>query len=225
MKWVHPSDSHPDKEILGGILFNEVIRQDFYGVRDFASRHKENEVHAVVDVGANVGYFSILASCLFPSATRIAIEPAHLTHELLVENMNGWGVRCVKAALGDGGRVSLVTDHRTCGSDRFVSDVNGGHVTARLSEILKRERVPKDGLILKIDCEGGERWLVDDPELGEWMKGCIYFAAEFHESESNPKSKWTEWMVRMFSGCFGREMFIGPDDTGMLLYAYPAERR
>jgi len=224
MKWVHPGDSHPEREILSLCVFSEVIRQDMYGMRDFARRHGEQDVRAVVDVGANVGYFSVLASCLFPSAQRIAIEPAELTHELLVENVNGWGVKCIKAAIGNGSGASLVADNRTCGSDRFVPDVNGGYTTRRLSEILKAERVPKNGLVMKVDCEGGERWMVDDPELNEWMAGCIYFAAEFHESESNPKSEWVAWMSRMFAGCPIRETFLAHDVTGMMLYAYVIER-
>ena len=73
MKWIHPNDTHPMKEIVGAEVFNEVIRLDRYGIREFNRRHKEYEVLTVVDVGANVGYFSVMASCLFPSTKRIAI--------------------------------------------------------------------------------------------------------------------------------------------------------
>ena len=224
MKWVHPSDKHPSRDTLAFSVFSEVIGEDSYGVRDFHRRHGDQGIHSVVDVGANVGYFSILSSCLFPQTKRISIEPAHLTHELLFENVNGWGVKCVKAAIGDGSRMSLVADNRTCGSDMFVMDVNGGYKTKRLSEILEEERIPKSGLMLKVDCEGGERWMVDDIELEGWLSGCVYFAAEFHESEGNPRSRWVEWLKRVFAGCQVRERLLGHDVAGMTLYIDIVER-
>ena len=126
-------------------------------------------------------------------------------------------------AIGDGGRMSIVADPRCCGSDVMVPDVNGEYPSSRLSAILKAEGVAKQGLILKVDCEGGERWLVDDSDLDEWMKGCIYFAAEFHETPSNPKTAWKEWLARVFGRHCVKEFLIGPY-RNMMIYYYTMEK-
>jgi FkbM family methyltransferase len=104
-----------------------------------------------IDVGANVGSYSIWAAEL--GARVIALEPADDTYELLNENirLNGYEVRTIKAAAGS-----------TSGTVRFtrgLDDVN------RMDEVgdIEVEAVTLDSIIgnseiagMKIDVEGFE---------------------------------------------------------------------
>src|ERR1700744_1540958 len=104
-----------------------------------------------VDVGANVGSYSILAGDL--GASVIALEPAPDTFALLAENvqLNGYPVTMLEAAAG-----------ATCGTARFTS---GQDAVNRLAadgpgeiEMVTLETVIGDQGVagVKIDCEGVE---------------------------------------------------------------------
>ena len=76
--------------------FETALFQQFIGVGD-----------SVVDAGANLGYFSVLASALVGEQGRVvAFEPEPRNAALLRDNLalNGFSERCLvyEAALGDG---------------------------------------------------------------------------------------------------------------------------
>jgi FkbM family methyltransferase len=208
MKTICPEDIHVGKDVMGRLLFGEVWQRDIYKIKDFYRKYGDANVKAVVDVGANIGYFSLLATCLFTNAFRLAIEPGDIAYPMLVENMNDLDVRCEKIALGNGKMASWIEDSNWCGSDRIVCG-EGNVPTMRLSQILEKFNIPKSGIIFKIDCEGSERWLVDDVELLEWMKGCVYFTAEYHDVIGNPKTLWDEWLAKVFPGSVVEQQILG----------------
>ena len=78
-----------------------------------AWRHLLHPGDLFVDVGANVGSYSIWAGEL--GAEVIALEPARDTFELLIENiaLNGYKIQAVQAAAG-----------ATCGTARFTSGLD-----------------------------------------------------------------------------------------------------
>lgn len=65
----------------------------------------------IIDVGANIGLFSLFVKKNNPGCKVIAIEPVPVTFELLERNLSGLDVRCIQAALGsledDGKQVEL----------------------------------------------------------------------------------------------------------------------
>lgn len=104
-----------------------------------------------VDVGANVGSYTILAAEL--GAEVIALEPAADTFGLLVENiaLNGYKVRAIQAAAGD-----------HCGTARFTTGLDAGNRLAADGRV-ETELLTVDSLIgdsrvagLKVDVEGFE---------------------------------------------------------------------
>ncbi|HUN36328.1 MAG TPA: FkbM family methyltransferase [Trebonia sp.] len=104
-----------------------------------------------IDVGANVGTYSIWAAEL--GAEVIAIEPAADTFSLLEENiaLNGYSVSAVRAAAGD-----------HCGWARFTSGLDAGNSLSSDGPAVTR-LVTIDSLIgsrpvagMKVDVEGFE---------------------------------------------------------------------
>tara|TARA_B110001452_G_C15188608_1_gene412754 strand:+ start:698 stop:979 length:282 start_codon:yes stop_codon:yes gene_type:complete len=55
--------------------------------------HSATEGDLVIDIGANLGDFSIAASKIFPSSLVIAIEPNPITYFFLLWNLHLNGVR------------------------------------------------------------------------------------------------------------------------------------
>ena len=114
-------------------------------------RHALREGGLFVDVGANVGSYTLWAAEL--GAEVIAVEPAADTFCLLAENiaLNGYRVRAVQAAAGD-----------HCGTARFTTGLDAGNRLAPDGQVMT-EMVTVDSLIgdswaagLKVDVEGFE---------------------------------------------------------------------
>lgn len=87
---------------LGGSFVNLFGRKVFYdcpygiaGYQSMLARHQKmilenniTNVHAVVDVGANVGFFSMMVRDLFPASGIYVIEPVPQIFECLKKNLN-----------------------------------------------------------------------------------------------------------------------------------------
>jgi FkbM family methyltransferase len=121
-----------------------------------------------VDVGANIGYFSLLASRLVGRAGAVvAIEPSPSAHRRLQENLRrnrARNVRTVQAAAAEtSGTLSLFAGHETHSGIATVVEDKGMGVESEvaalpLSAILTSEEMARVRLI-KIDAEGAE-WAV-----------------------------------------------------------------
>lgn len=230
MKWWHPKDTdHRSQAEFGKVIFDEVIKKDCYGLRDFFKTESAGQVKTIIDIGANIGAFSLLAACLFPGARRIAVEPSLQNLELLKENLAGTGAECHQFALGDGKCVSMVRDSRWSGSDHCVSNPSGTIASRRFSDLMRELNVPKAGLLVKVDCEGGEFHLVDDDKAGEWLSQCLWFGAEFHENHlegKNARFRWETWFYGTFGEAFHKtKKEIGVDMGKIILFDFKAIRK
>lgn len=123
----------------------------------FLSQLKNNSV--VVDVGANIGYYSLLA------ARRVkkvyAIEPDQKCFEILKKNVEENKLKNVvlinKAASDKREKKYLVRDEKNLGNSR-INDKNGELInTDTLDNILKNEQKIE---VIKIDTQGWETQVV-----------------------------------------------------------------
>lgn len=126
-----------------------------------------------IDVGANIGYFSVLASGIVgPSGKVIAIEPAPQTYERLsyhvaINRMTN--VRLInEAAFGPGEATTIklyVADERNVGATSIAprwspSESRTASVTARpLASMLSADEIHR-ARVIKIDVEGAEAEVV-----------------------------------------------------------------
>ncbi len=129
-------------------FFNEIVVDDIYHTEVFGTPRQ------IVDVGANIGVFSILVAKKFPDTTVISIEPEKSNFEALKENIARSGAKNITAINGAIG--TSVGEFPL-----FVSSVNAGNHSlygAGVAQMVKTHRLeeflPAD--ILKLDAEGIE---------------------------------------------------------------------
>jgi SAM-dependent methyltransferase len=103
----------------------------------------------VIDIGANIGVFSILAAKR--GAKVLAVEPVmvdELRRNIALNRVRN--IRVIEGALGDGGEMEIVWGGRT----RHVPSLTLPHLISQMGGCT----------FLKVDCEGGE-WFIDPEEL------------------------------------------------------------
>lgn len=129
----------------------------------------------VVDVGANVGYYTLLAARgVGPTGKVYAFEPEPRTFGLLKKNVrvNGlsWVTLCNKAVWKSSGKARLFTTHHmgVCGGHSMIGDPSECDVrpvvtvdTITLDEFLEDERKVD---LIKIDAEGAEPFIIEGME-------------------------------------------------------------
>lgn len=164
------------------VMLINIVLNDSYGLRRF--KNLEN----IVDVGANIGIFSIYAATLFPEAKIFAYEPCSETFSNLKKNVNRFDIKVYPYAVGQHtGKVDLNVegDLTAC----YVSKNNNSSVgSAQVCDMISFQEIVDhmDGNIelLKLDCEGSEYEIIQSPGFN-----CVqYVIGEFHTCEQgNPE--------------------------------------
>jgi FkbM family methyltransferase len=182
---------HPSQTLNGGYggLFGEVVTEDCYGLKklDFVP-------DVIFDIGANVGIFTRYAKSLFPKAFIVAVEPdpenlIHLKKFTQLDNMV-----VISAALGTG-QIYHATGAANGAHEVYISKSLGystkeleGNACMKPSEVFSvsladvfHPHVQRgDKILMKIDCEGGENCLWEDPESMALLSLVDYIAMELH---------------------------------------------
>lgn len=129
----------------------------------------------VVDVGANVGAFSVLAA--HHGARVDAYEPGPETFAHLERNVAGLAVRCTAAAIvarpAAGGTVSLALDPDSGTRHRL------GPGGVEVAAVPLSEAIGAGCDLLKLDCEGTELELLRETS-GESLRRARRIACEVH---------------------------------------------
>ncbi len=133
------------------------LRCDFINVildDDCGVRRMRREPRTILDVGANIGLFSIWARHNFPRAALLAYEPNPAIFVQTRENLEPLGVRCIQAGLADRrGRATMTIDQdsRNIG---IIPRADGNVEIRALGDAIAELGGQVD--LAKIDCEGSE---------------------------------------------------------------------
>lgn len=205
--------NHQYQNILGKALYKEIIHDDSYYLRKFFSTNKL-PINHIIDIGANIGYFTLLASVLYPETEKILIEPNPENVKVLNFNFKDFSnINIIPKALGDGSKVKMSFDSRWSGSDTVLISNDGNIESINPNKIITKDL---NNFILKVDCEGGEKYL---KELDKsFFKNCLYFTCEFHESSDNKIEDWENWLVNTFSNYTIHKKFLGEDTFPLYMY-------
>ena len=135
------------------------------------------QIHTILDVGANIGLFSVAAKIHFPRACIHAYEPNLDVKKHLDHQASTFGFKAIYEAIGKtSGRATLSKNLECDTAARVNQDESGNIRITSLSEAI-------DGYdekfvdLLKLDCEGYEHQLME--EKGPW-NNCRYLAMEYH---------------------------------------------
>jgi len=147
-----------------GSEFNFLVKNDAYRIR----KYPENYFHSILDIGANIGVFSTFMRMRHPKAEIVAVEPCIETCRYLRQNLNMLYVPIEEKALGT--RTPLYFEKGQRGNHEIL-----GHIFAEKSTYADTYRVESITLkqlndkykvrrryALKLNCEGGEKHLIDD---------------------------------------------------------------
>lgn len=171
-------------------IYNQIfIRQDYSGLVYAISVHTAKKIQYIVDAGANIGCATLYFKCYFPLAEIIAIEPEESNFGMLSENMllnDVDNVHCVKAALWNK-QERLVIDHSFRDQSHSACTVNeakGSNESlpgCTINSLLTTYDFPYID-IFKIDIEGAEKHLFEDPDcLNSFLPITRFIAIEVHE--------------------------------------------
>lgn len=165
-----------DDPNLAKFLMNEIFTNDCYKMKALAGK----PISTIIDIGANNGYFALFARVLFPKARIVCFEPCPDTFARLKDNVANLDIECYQIGLGDGKPITMKANSHTADSGSFVAVAGGDIPTKPFSELVAQIPITQD-TVVKIDCEGGERFLViDEGDLsllanaGRWMMEVHY---------------------------------------------------
>jgi len=134
--------------------FNEVVNENIYGVSKQILKDRE-----VIDIGANIGTFSIFASKLGAKKV-IAVEPVSSTVAIFKSNIEKAQTQNIvvnqNIASNESGNMVKIALHEKTGHNSVynTSDKYEEISTISLKDLLSMAE--GDNIFLKMDCEGGE---------------------------------------------------------------------
>jgi FkbM family methyltransferase len=173
-------------------VFLDTIRRGFW-----SPVPADAPVTHVLDLGANVGLFSVFARMRWPNAWILAVEPDPAAYTMLEDNTRGLDIQCLHAAFGPVGCASVLKpDGRYFERHYAASDT--GVPAFPLDVLLNMVAVdfydPK--VLLKIDIEGAEHQIIRDPDLGAKVLQQAYaIALEIHP----PIPPFASWFAGLLS--------------------------
>lgn len=136
----------------------------------------------IVDAGANVGFASLRFAREFPAAAILAIEPAPQNHTQFRKNCHDYpniSLEC-SALWPRAGRVRIRTTNVAHNAYEMVEDSQGDIVALRMGDLMAKHQLDRIDL-LKMDIEGTEKLLFDDPRAQEWLACVGMLLIETHD--------------------------------------------
>lgn len=115
----------------------------------------------ILDVGAHIGAFTLLAASACPSSPIYCYEPMPENYEILLTNLRMNGIQNVKAyptAISAVSGLRPLHIDETNTESHFLQDLGSDGFlvpTLTLAEVFRRHSIKRCGL-LKMDCEGSE---------------------------------------------------------------------
>ena len=132
-------------------------------------------VHTILDLGSNVGFFSLAARARFPAAAIHAYEPNPRVLRHLRPNAEACGVKVFAEAVGDRAGCVTMTERGDSNQARTRAVESGDIPLVALSTAVARLGGRVD--LAKIDCEGAEWEMFQDVQA--WT-GIRQLRMEYH---------------------------------------------
>lgn len=199
---------------LVGML--DITYRDPYLIRDCP----KDAFDYVIDIGANTGQCASFCKFLFPLATIFSYEPCAESYKILCENLTGLDrmkrmgpIIFINKALGDNSDLYFSpsgASSLTCLGNAFKKHDTSYYKVKSVSidNIFKENNIDTSkNILLKVDCEGGERYLMDDKYI-PILSTCKQISMEVHFSDYSkfhnfidlPKwAVYNEWIYRVFN--------------------------
>lgn len=154
---------------------------------DYGLRQRLGDIRTIIDVGANVGFFSIAARGRYPDAAIHAYEPNARVLPFLASNTSGLDIRVYPEAIGSCDGFVNIIDNGPSNLARTQTNKESGIAMVGLDQAIQRIGGKLD--LLKLDCEGAE-W--DLFQLAECWEHVRNLRMEYHLFEGQMFSQVEE---------------------------------
>lgn len=159
--------------------FQREIYRDLYCIKQM----RVNTFKTMLDIGGNTGIVAIWARLNHPNMRIVSVEPHPDTFASLVENVKGMHIEAYRYAYGDGSKCYLVRPHKWNTMNRFDTAGEPGGVCAdsmNLSRMIEKFHISTERLMIKMDTEGAERYLISSDADLDVLRVTDFFVAETH---------------------------------------------
>lgn len=131
-------------------------------------RREKNKIDALIDIGANIGYFSIIAQ-ISQIKNIIAIEPVPQTFDVLRKNTKKRKIKAFNIAISNKkGKIKMYIPDKFNLATPISSEINSKKLknivtveTRSIEEIIKKENLESSNVVLRMDIEGYEKKVID----------------------------------------------------------------
>jgi len=162
----------PKEDSAIKVIFIELL-DDCYGCQELEKGSKP--INKIVDIGANVGLFGIIARSVFPKAVIHAYEPnPHIEQYLKTQAQSATFKYFMEAVGLENGKVKL-NIHDNIAATRSQVDEKGN-----ISQVAFRKTIERIGGaadLVKMDCEGAEWKILQDYETWQSVSN---LSLEYH---------------------------------------------
>ena len=184
------------------VVTHEMFYRDDYNISSIQFDCSEP---VVIDVGANIGTFSLLVNCRNPRAKIFAYEPELSNYELTEENirLNGVGhnIKCFSLAVAETeGNKTFYISTLEYAHSLEMENIEGGDFnkkitvnTTTIEQILKSNNLDRLDL-LKLDIEGTEYAVLYNLPLDLYNK-IKYIALEIHDHKTYQKEELVNFLT------------------------------
>ena len=176
-------------------FYTNIVTRDCYVFRNFGCDFFDS----IIDIGANIGMFTNYARMRHIKAKIFAYEPHKDTFNYLVSSNHFMpNIMYNNEAIGDGHAMFLCDttfvgcnqffNAEECEKYQLTKEYDVPSIT--LGGIFKQYNISLNrNYFIKIDCEGGERFLLNDNDCIEIIKKSCGFAIKIHFPRTRGKSK------------------------------------
>lgn len=178
---------------------------EIFSARMYACDLDVSSVRHIVDLGGNVGYSCLYWCKRYPNASVLAFEP-HPTHCQLLEwhaISNGYAerIKLVAAAAGVRDGVAILTDDDD--GSAIVESVATDSLEVRMVDVF--HAIPEGPIdVLKMDIEGSEHAILDDPRFDALAARTKLVFLEWHargeRGEASCRARLADLGFRVKSG-------------------------
>lgn len=184
-------------------MAGKIFEHDCYSLMKFNYLNWGGKIDTFLDIGANKGSVSLMAKIIMPTARIIALEPNPDIFNQTKKLLSPWGIECYPYALGDGNQMCYIPKKHS-GLGRFCTKeeegfwpVNQPRIFAQsfsLADLFKKFKLSQNNnFIIKCDCEGGERFLLNE-ESQKIISKSLMFIAELHSGFGGAGKTWNRWL-------------------------------
>jgi len=161
-----------------------IVDRDMYHLRQWPA----DAFSLILDVGANMGAFSLACRILFPRARIVAFEPHPETHRLAAQNLRNLRVDLRQMALWHPPRAWLRKGRNSTGNSFGPEKSTISAPAGRLDKLFRlADAKGEDQILLKIDAEGAEACLIGHRATRGCLRQCKAIEIELHKGKLLPR--------------------------------------